>query len=179
MSIGQTFSKYMSSLISIQDNLLKASAKELLRTDLLHLTTKEQNKHTEYAIDFYVLVHYRTSLPPTRLHTGWKGAMKVIKGFNTHHTLLDLITGKEMDFHLSDMKPYVARRDYMEYFVDKILQHRGNPKKSSSMEFEVSWLNYPSDSNTWEPYKNLRRCGPLHVHLAENNLTKLIQPRFR
>ena len=36
----------------------------------------------------------------------------------------------------------VARRDYMEYFVDKILQHRGNPKKSSSMEFEVSWLNY-------------------------------------
>ena len=33
-------SKY---LLSIQDNLLKASAKELLRTDLLHLTTKEHN----------------------------------------------------------------------------------------------------------------------------------------
>ena len=28
----------------------------------------------------------------------------------------------------------VARRDYMEYFVDKILQHRYNPKNSSSME---------------------------------------------
>ena len=39
--------KYISNLLSIQDNLLKASAKELLRTDLLHLTTKEQNKHTE------------------------------------------------------------------------------------------------------------------------------------
>ena len=36
-------SKYMSDFLSIQDNLLKASAKELLRTDLLHLTTKEQN----------------------------------------------------------------------------------------------------------------------------------------
>ena len=66
-------------------------------------------------------------------------------------TLLDLITGKEMDFHMSDMKPFVtdsaivdvACRDYMEYNVDKILQHHGNPKKSSSMEFEVSWLNYP------------------------------------
>ena len=80
----------------------------------------------------------------------------------SRYTLLDLITGKEMDFHASDMKPSVfdsavvdpmnvARRDYMEYFVDKILQHRGNPKKSSSMEFEVSWLNYPPDSNTWEP----------------------------
>ena len=116
--------------------------------------------------------------------------MKVIKGLNSRDTLLDLISGKEMDFHLSDMKPFVfdsavvdpmdvARRDYMEYFVDKILQHRGNPKKSSSMEFEVSWLNYPPDSNTWEPYKNLRQCGPLHVYLAENNLTKLIPSKFR
>ena len=33
-------SKYMSNLQFIQDNLLKVSAKELLRTDLLHLTTK-------------------------------------------------------------------------------------------------------------------------------------------
>ena len=31
--------KYTSNLLSIQDNLLKASGKELLRTDLLHLTT--------------------------------------------------------------------------------------------------------------------------------------------
>ena len=116
--------------------------------------------------------------------------MKVTKGLNSHYTLLDLITGKEKDYHVSDMKPFVfdsavvdpmdvARRDYMEYFVDKILQYRGNPKKSSSMEFEVSWLNYPPDSNTWEPYKNLWQCGPLHVHLAENNLTKLIPPKFR
>ena len=90
--------KYMSNLLSIQDNLLKASDKELLRTDLLHLTTKEQNKHTEYAIDSYVLVHYRTGLPPTRLHTSWKGPMKVIKRLNSRYTLLDLVTGKEMDF---------------------------------------------------------------------------------
>ena len=116
--------------------------------------------------------------------------MKAIKGLNSRYTLLDLITGKKMDFHVSNMKPFVfdsavvdpmdvARRDYMEYFVDKILQHRDNPKKSSSMEFGVSWLNYPPDNNTWEPYKNLRQCGPLHVYLAENNLAKLIPPRFR
>ena len=45
----------------------------------------------------------------------------------------------------------VARRDNMKYFVDKILQYRGNPKKSSTMEFEVSWLNYPPCINTWVP----------------------------
>ena len=41
----------MSDLLAIQDNLLKASAKELLRTDLLHKTTKEQNMHKEYLPD--------------------------------------------------------------------------------------------------------------------------------
>ena len=95
-----------------------------------------------------------------------------------------------MDFHVLDMKLFVfdsavvdpmdiARRDYMKYFVDKILQHRGNPKKSSSMEFEVCCLNYPPDSNTWGQDENFRQCGPLHVYLAENNLAKLIPPKFR
>ena len=75
--------------------------------------------------------------------------MKVIKGLNSRYTPLDLITGKEMDFHVSDMKPFVfdsavvdpmdvARGDYMEYSVDKTLQLRGNPKKSSSWNLRLA-----------------------------------------
>ena len=37
----------------------------------------------------------------------------------------------------------ISLRDYMECYVDKIMQHRGNPMTSSTMNFEVSWLNYP------------------------------------
>ena len=88
-----------------------------------------------------------------------KGPTKVIRGCNSRNTLLDLITDKETDFHVSDMKPFVfdsaavdplnvARRDYMKYFVDKILQHRGNPKRSSNMKFEVGWLDYAPESRT-------------------------------
>ena len=44
----------MSDLLAIQNNLLKASADELLRTDLLHMTTKEQNMHKEYLLNSYV-----------------------------------------------------------------------------------------------------------------------------
>ena len=61
-SASKPLSKYMSDLLAIQDNLLKASAEELLRTDLLHMTTKEQNMHKEYLPNSYVLVHYRTGL---------------------------------------------------------------------------------------------------------------------
>ena len=85
------------------------------------MTTKEQNIHKEYSSDSY-------GLPPTRLHMNWKGPMRVINGLNSRYTLLDLITGKEMDYHVSDMKPFVfdsaiveplgiARHDQMEFFI--------------------------------------------------------------
>ena len=64
-STSKPLSQYMSDLLAIQDNLLKASAEELLRNDLIHMTTKEQNIYKEYLPDSYVLVHYRTGLPPT------------------------------------------------------------------------------------------------------------------
>jgi hypothetical protein len=38
-------------MLQIQDSLLKASAKELLRTDLLHMTSKEQDL-TEFVRKF-------------------------------------------------------------------------------------------------------------------------------
>ena len=59
--------------------------------------------------------------------------MKVVKGPNSRYTLLDLITGKEMDFHVSEMTPFVFNSAVV-YPVDvarrdKILQYCGNPKK--------------------------------------------------
>ena len=127
------------------------------------MTISEQNKHTEYEPDSYVLVHYRTGSPPTRLHTYWRGPMRVANGLNSKYVLLDLLSGKEKVFHVSDMKPFVfdpavvdpldiARRDYMEYFIDEILDHRGNIKKRSTLEYHVSWLGDAQESNTWEPY---------------------------
>ena len=91
----------MSKLLSMQDNLLKASAAELLRTDTLRLTTRELHEHTVYLRDT-VLVHYRTGSPPTRLHTYWRGPMKVLEGRDSRYKLLDLITLKEKEFHVSD-----------------------------------------------------------------------------
>ena len=152
-SASKPLSKYMSDLLAIQDDLLKASAEELLRTDLLHMTTKDQNIQKEYLPDSYVLVHYRTGLPPTRLHTNWKGPMRVVKGLDSRHTLLDLITGEEKDCHVSDMKPFVfdsalvdpldiARRDQMEFFIEKISDHGGKLSYRKSLQFFVSWMGY-------------------------------------
>ena len=62
-------SKRISNLIKTQDSLLKASAEEVLRTDLLHQSQSQIFQHVEYPKDSYVLVHYRDGSPPSRLHT--------------------------------------------------------------------------------------------------------------
>ena len=67
--LKKSMSIYMSNLLKTQDCLEKAAAKELLRTDLLHMTHKKQLQLTDYQPGTYVLVHYRTGHPPTRLHT--------------------------------------------------------------------------------------------------------------
>ena len=67
-----------------------------------------------------------------------------------------------------------ARRDYMEYFVEKVLGHTGDSKKPTTMSFHVKWLNYDDSHNTWEPWKNLRLCDALHVYLRNNNMSRFV-----
>jgi Chromo (CHRromatin Organisation MOdifier) domain len=151
----------MSDFLKMQDSLLKASAKELLRTDLLHQIQSQIAQHVEYPPNSYVLVHYRDGSPPSRLHTHWRGLLKVISGKNSRYTLYDLITQKSSTYHVSAVKPFlydpaitnpldVARRDHMEYFVEEIRSHRG-PHQRSKIEFLVKWLDYPECENSWEP----------------------------
>jgi Chromo (CHRromatin Organisation MOdifier) domain len=71
--------------------------------------------------------------------------MKVVSGSDSRYLLYDLIP---LD---------VARRDYMEFFVETIIDHRGNVKRKTDLEFLVSWLGY--DDNSWEPYSYLRDTG--------------------
>ena len=134
----------------------------------------------EYPKDSYVLVHYRDGSPPSRLHTHWRGPLKVVSGEFSRYTLYDLVTQKTSEFHVSAMKPFlfdasitnpldVARRDHMEYFVEDILDHHGKHQRT-----HVEWLNYPSDKNTWEPYSSLRDVDKLHDYLRQHNMTKLI-----
>ena len=72
----------------------------------------------------------------------------------------------------------VALRDYMEYFIDKILEYIGNLKKKTETEFLVSWLGYAQEHNSWEPYKASRDSEQLHAYLTEHKLRFLIPQNF-
>ena len=149
-----------------------------LRTDLLHLRGKEQNTHEKYRVDSYAIVHYCTGLPPTRLYSFWHGPMRVTKGLNFCQTLLHLINGKEKNNHVLDVEPFVfdpaivdplgvARRDHMKFFVESILDHRGNSDRRSEMELLLYWLNYDDSHDSWEPHANLRDTDTLYICLRK------------
>ena len=138
----------------------------------------------------YVVVKYRLGLPPTRLHTMWKGPLKVVNNNKSEYLLLDLIKNKEIAYHASDMKTFnydplltdpidIARRDYLEFFVEKVLEIKGDPKRLTTLTFLIQWLGFDESFNSWEPWKNVRDVDKLHQYLRENNLAKIIPKQFR
>jgi hypothetical protein len=129
-------------------------------------------------------VKYCTGKPPTRAHTFWRGPLKVVANDKSEYLLHDLVQNKTKPYHVSDMKPFVfnplqtdpldiARRDYLEFFVEKVLDMRGDPKRVSSLTFLTKWLGYDDTHNTWEPWK-VCVVEILHTYLRANTLSKII-----
>ena len=82
---------------------------------------------------------------------------------------------------MSDMKPYVfytalvdpldiARGDQMEFFIEKISDHRGKLSHRKSLQFFVGWMGYDQSYDSWEAYATLRDTDHLHSYLREKNL---------
>ena len=129
--------------------------------------TLKLGENTDFLPGTYVLVHYRTDNLPTRLHAFWRGSMRVISGSNSRYLLYDLISHVEKEYHVSDMKTFlfdplrvdpldVARHDYMEFYIETILEHHDDLQRKTSLEFLVNWLGYSDEHNSWTSYANLR-----------------------
>ena len=66
-----------------------------------------------------------------------------------------------------------------EYFVEKILAHRGDIGRLKTLTFHVKWRGYDESFNSWEPWKNLRETEQLHRYLIANGMQRLIPAKFR
>ena len=168
-----------------------AKARDIFkRSDDLHMASFPKLKPTEFLHGSYVLVKYREGSAPTRLHTKWRGPLKVLDNDKSEYLLYDLITHKEKPYHASDMKPFlfnplltdpldVARKDYLEFFIEKVLDIKGDIKKLKTLEFQIKWLEYDDSYNSWEPWANIRTVAIVHEYLRTNNLGKIIPKQFR
>jgi hypothetical protein len=185
----QPLSDYMIKLLAIQDNIMTIARNNIIFTDSMHLGTYPAPR-TDHAPGSFVLVKYREGAPPSRLHTLLKGPLRVVKGSQSIFTLLDLVTNKEKDYHVSDLKPFrfdplntnpleVARKDYLEFFIEAILKHSGTRQtKKSNLRFYIKWLGYDDDHNSWEPYSNIRDMTICHEYLRSHGMSNHIPKKF-
>jgi len=124
--------------------------------------------------------------------TNLRGPLQVVGRDNDHYTLMDLSTNKTEIVHVKSMKPYyydarytdpryVANADHQYYNIDKILAHKGNKKRTSTLTFQVQWMpvNNGEAEITWEPWKTLRSTVALHKYLVEHNMKSLIPSSFK
>jgi transposase InsO family protein len=180
----------MSHMLAFQDKIMTTARAVLMETDKLHMAKLQGKSITVYPPDSFVLVRYRKGAPPSRLHTNWRGPMRVISNDKSIHTLYDLITNKPVLYHVYDIKPFifdprrtdptdVARHDYLEFFVETILSMKGNPKRLRSLHFLVKWVGYDESHNSWEPWENLRDLSMLHTYLKDNGLENIIPFKFK
>jgi transposase InsO family protein len=186
----QPLSATVSKMLHLQDEVMKTAREVLKITDDLHLASFPERKPTEHLPNAFVLVKYRKGSPPTRLHTSWKGPLQVVSNMGSEYLLLDLITNKVKPYHITDMKPFrydalktdpldIARKDYLEFFIEKILEMEGDKKKVSTFSFLVKWLGYDETYNSWEPWKNVRDTDKVHDYLRANNMGKFIPKKFQ
>ena len=108
----------------------------------------------------FVLMEYNKELPlPTKLTPPWSGPYKVIKHVKNDVHCKDLITGRaDLIFDVTRLKPFIgssqdaykmAMLDNNQFFIDKILAHRGDPWTRSKMDF---YVQFTDGSKVWLPY---------------------------
>ena len=139
---------------------------------------------TEFPINSYVLAKYRER-PPTKFHTPWKGPMRVVGSKKSTYTLQDLVTNKEHEYHITQLKAFqydktetdptdIARKEAQEFLVDQVLEHRGNPKERNSLEFLIQWTGYDESANTWEPWSHVKDNNILNRYCYTHKLKSLL-----
>ena len=185
---GVSVSAWSSELIATQDKLINVAAKQQADKDRAHMLRKVDSV-TQFRPNSFVLVQYPSGAmgkrAPTKLHTHWKGPMRVVSNKGPEYTIHDLVRNTDIKVHVTRLKQFehdatrtnpkaTAAKDYEEDEVEAILAHSGNPKYKSHMDFLVRWMGYDESHDSWLPWSELRLNSVLHQYLSDNNMTKLI-----
>ena len=150
-------SRFLAELMSAQE-IVHTTVRERL-TGASDQRLLDQPPLTMFPIGSYVLAEYQAG-PPSRLHTRLQGPMEVIEHKDMNYVVRNIVSKKTKSIYGGLLRPFIfnpavsqpmdtARRDYMEFFIEAIKEHRGDIKKLSSLTFLVKWLNYDDYFNSW------------------------------
>jgi hypothetical protein len=177
---------------------LKRAQLELIATSRAHLDKEAQKRedriitvdpseNNSFHIGEYILLAY-PARPPHKLASIYRGPMVIKDKFRDDlFEVLDIISDKSYEVHVSRLRKLhlpegfsrqdlinISAIDHQEYEIDKIIEHRGNNKKKSTLEFLVSWTGYGPEDNSWEPYRNLKDTLALEKYIVDHPEIRII-----
>jgi hypothetical protein len=159
--------------------------------DAQHLEERSEVP-TNFSIGDYVLVSYPDTMysgkgkPPTKLMPIRKGPMKILEQNNDAYTVLDIVSRRTHDVHISRLFPFfyddtrvdpesIALRDSEEFVVDSIIDDTIDtaiPK--TKWQFRVRWKGYDESEDTWNSWDSLKHVEALHNYLRTAGFSKYI-----
>ena len=151
-------------MLSAQGKLLESAEKLQRLKDETHMSNANPNR-TEFAIGSWVLAEYHSSIirkgPPSKLNTQLRGPYKVVSRELDKYTLYNSVYRKNEDIHISLLRPFLYDANYIDpkevamkdaistFTVERIIEHAGNRRQVSSLDFKVRWLGYDENYDLW------------------------------
>ena len=116
--------------------------------------------------------------PPHKLSPRYRGPLVVLNRRGDVYDCQDLLTQQVCHFHLDDLKMYihderesrewVTAPDRDQYFVDAIVDHRGDPRRKSTLEFRIRWRGFGEEEDTWLLHRYVKDLEALTPYLLDH-----------
>jgi hypothetical protein len=178
-----------------QEQLLEATKEVQKKLDDEHLARVDPADCTTFAPDSYVLVMYPSSTvadrrPPTKLHSFWRGPLKVVSNIGDTYSLLDMVNDTIEQRHVTSIKQFnydpavtsprqEALRDNQQWDIDRIVSHEGDFARKSSLLFTIKYLGYSDQYNRVCTWKELYQTIQLKDYLRSIGRIKVLPKNMR
>jgi hypothetical protein len=188
-SEGSTrLSDRMSQMLQTQSQLIEVAQATQLAHDAYHVSSYEPG-FTEFPVNSYVLLNHPEGRA-SKMSMTKRGPYRVVNIQGSQYTIQDLVTEVNMDTHISNLSPFnydatrtdpkeVAMHEQGQFYVERILAHRGDKNRRKTMEFLVRWKDLGPARDSWEPYSELRDNEFLIQYLKDNKMKSLINKQHK
>ena len=175
-------------MLERQTELIRVAQETQKEFDTHHMSRNDPEL-TDFPVNSYVLWNNPAG-GRTKIQTKLQGPYQVVRRVENDVVIQDLLSGKEITTHISNVKEFefdsdrttpkeVALHSSEEFFIEQILEHTGDKSRRGTLSFKVRWTGYSPDDDTWEPYENLRDSEQLHNYLRANKMVSLIPAKFK
>jgi hypothetical protein len=190
-SSPKRLANWMDEVIKERQTLIDVAVETLKERDDRHLRSQPSDA-TVFPENSYVLVAYTRGAmgrrPPTKLHSYWRGPLRVVSYNGNEYTLQNLVTGKLELQHVTALKQYnydpkrtseqeiveVARTDTGDFVVQRILAYAGDLNEKKTLDFLVKWEGLSDEYNLWLLWKELKDNEKLH-QFCENHSDEAVK----